>query len=260
MNTQPIRFACDGIPDCQGQIVQCIGSFVLVEGMAQDSGVWFAKGPGGPRRFGVRKEALDYIEYAQDALPPLNNKGASYKGFSVGDKVKIRQSGADGVIAELGDNGAVVKYNGKLEYMHYNEFKKGTAQDAPPEAGSHKPNEEGKQLYAQMSAAARKKDKASSEPNRSGFSKSDLEGMDSEERELYLEPEAKRLADVEKKLAPKPKGAKDDLAKTVSEAKLRQMLKDGEWEVDVDIAPAIQNRRAMEVRTQTGKKFWVRVE
>lgn len=54
--------------------------------------------------------------------------------------------------------------------------------------------------------------------------------------------------------------AMDDLAKTVSKAKLLQKIRDGDWEVDVDIEPAIQNRRAIEVRTHDGKKFWVRVE
>lgn len=65
----PLRFACDSLPDCQGQIVERVGDFVIIEGMATDSGYWFAKGDGGARRFGKRQEAVDYIEYAQDARP-----------------------------------------------------------------------------------------------------------------------------------------------------------------------------------------------
>jgi hypothetical protein len=64
----PLRFACDSLPDCQAQIVDRIGDFVLLEGMALDSGRWFANGPGGPRMFGVKQEALDYIEYAMDGM------------------------------------------------------------------------------------------------------------------------------------------------------------------------------------------------
>ena len=53
--------------------------------------------------------------------------------------------------------------------------------------------------------------------------------------------------------------AQDDLAKTVSASTLRQKVRDGEWEVSVDLEPAIYNRRAIEVRdTETNRKFWVR--
>lgn len=66
---QPIKFACDALPDCQGQTVESIGNFVIIEGLAQDSGAWFAKGVGGARRFQTRQEAAAYIEYAMDAEP-----------------------------------------------------------------------------------------------------------------------------------------------------------------------------------------------
>lgn len=52
----------------------------------------------------------------------------------------------------------------------------------------------------------------------------------------------------------------DDLAKHVTEAKLRQMLRDGEWEAMTDIDPAISERRAIEVRVaKTNQRMWVRV-
>lgn len=65
-NNTPMRFACDALPDCAGQIVERVGGFVIIEGMATDSGYWFAKGTGGARRFQSRQEAVDYIAYAQD--------------------------------------------------------------------------------------------------------------------------------------------------------------------------------------------------
>ena len=53
---------------------------------------------------------------------------------------------------------------------------------------------------------------------------------------------------------------RDDLAKPVTKKQLSQKLLDGEWESSVDIVPAIEARRAIEVReTSTGKRFWVRV-
>ena len=63
----PLHFACDGVSNRQAQIVDRIGAFVLLEGMALDSGFYFTQGPGGPRKFNARQEALDYIEYAMDA-------------------------------------------------------------------------------------------------------------------------------------------------------------------------------------------------
>lgn len=54
--------------------------------------------------------------------------------------------------------------------------------------------------------------------------------------------------------------AMDDLTKTVSEAKIRQKTRDGDWEISVDLDPAIRDRRAIEVYDHnTNKKFWVRV-
>jgi len=50
----------------------------------------------------------------------------------------------------------------------------------------------------------------------------------------------------------------DDLAKSVTKAQLRKKVKDGEWESSSDIEPAIESRRAIEVR-EGDKKFWVRV-
>lgn len=82
MNIRPIKFACDALPDCQGQIVESIGNFVIIEGLAQDSGAWFAKGVGGARRFGTRQEAVDYIEYAQDAKDGGPGSGPQEGGAS----------------------------------------------------------------------------------------------------------------------------------------------------------------------------------
>jgi hypothetical protein len=57
------------------------------------------------------------------------------------------------------------------------------------------------------------------------------------------------------------KNAYDDLAKSVSEQKIRQKIRDGDWEISVDLDPAIRDRRAIEVTNRnTDKKFWVRVE
>lgn len=167
-----LHFACDSMPNCQGQITERIGDFVILEGMAADSGAWFTQGPGGPRKFNTRQEAADYIEYAMDALPPMNNQGNSYKGFSVGSTVKIKQDGSEGKIVELGDNGAVVQYNGKKEYMHYNEFKKGGASDEPIAADP----EEVKKAWAGASAAAKTK-KQSKGWGSGGFTAGELRGM-----------------------------------------------------------------------------------
>lgn len=96
----PIRFACDSIPDCQGQIVERIGSFVIIQGMATDSGYWFAKGVGGARRFGNRQEAVDYIEYAQDARPtdtraPGSGPTDDLTNTKYGNKAPVKARDAD---------------------------------------------------------------------------------------------------------------------------------------------------------------------
>jgi hypothetical protein len=62
----PLQFACDSLSR-SAQIIDRIGDFVLLEGMALDSGFYFTQGPGGPRKFNARQDALDYIEYAQDS-------------------------------------------------------------------------------------------------------------------------------------------------------------------------------------------------
>jgi hypothetical protein len=103
MNNTPMRFACDSIPDCQGQIVQRVGGFVIVEGMATDSGYWFAKGEGGARRFQTKQEAADYIAYAQDAEPT--------KRFAMASKVKT-PDGVGTVVSMLGDK-VVVRVEGR---------------------------------------------------------------------------------------------------------------------------------------------------
>jgi hypothetical protein len=64
-DAMPARFACDSITR-SALVIDRIGDFVLLEGMALDSGFYFTQGPGGPRKFNARQEALDYIEYAQD--------------------------------------------------------------------------------------------------------------------------------------------------------------------------------------------------
>jgi hypothetical protein len=47
----------------------------------------------------------------------------------------------------------------------------------------------------------------------------------------------------------------------VKESVMRRKIRDGEWEISVDLDPAIENRRAIEVRdTETNKRKWVRVE
>lgn len=95
----PIRFACDSIPDCQGQIVERIGSFVIIQGMATDSGYWFVKGVGGARRFGNRQEAVDYIEYAQPTLAKDADPYEMDRRFDV--KVEyISNSGEGRIISE----------------------------------------------------------------------------------------------------------------------------------------------------------------
>jgi hypothetical protein len=88
MNNSPMRFACDSIPDCAGQIVQRVGGFVIIEGMATDSGYWFAKGAGGARRFQSQQEAADYITYAQDASPRFLERGEVPEVFNQMDKVQ----------------------------------------------------------------------------------------------------------------------------------------------------------------------------
>ena len=82
-----------------------------------------------------------------------------------------------------------------------------------------------------------------------------------EARKLAKESRGDAAAAVDAVVAGIPdRRARDDLAKPVTKKQLSQKLLDGEWESSVDIVPAIEARRAIEVReTSTGKRFWVRV-
>lgn len=53
-----IKFACDSVPNCEGQIVNRVGSVLVIEGTGADAGSYFAKASLA-HRFPSRKQAED---------------------------------------------------------------------------------------------------------------------------------------------------------------------------------------------------------
>lgn len=180
-----LRFACDSIPDCAGQIIARIGDFVILEGMAADSGSWFARGPGGPRKFNSRQEAADYIEYAQDAAGGRGGSGIS----DAIEQLKREMREAE----QKGDTKQAKFIREEIARMQRE------AQDEPIAADP----EEVKKAWRSASTAAQKSNK---EEKRKEF-KQDY-SHDSEERELLYEPEAKAAAQREKDAFPKREAKK----------------------------------------------------
>lgn len=199
-----LRFACDSVPNCGGQIVDRIGDFVILEGMAADSGAWFTKGPGGPRRHNTRQEAVDYIEYAQDDTDPILNKlQAEYDDLkSPAAKRRLEEYKK----AEREHQAGLAKEKEAQKRKERGD----SAEDEPIAADP----EEVKKAWKEASAAAQKRHPDYNSGNyksrgRDSGDAEDCEGMDSEERELLYEPEAKAAAQREKDAKRKP--AKDDV-------------------------------------------------
>jgi hypothetical protein len=92
-DAQPFRFACDSIKDCKGQIIQRIGATVIIQGLAQDSGSYFAKGAAGARRFKTQQEAVDLAGYwAMDASQSFSDYKAWTKAvFAKHPNAKLTQ-------------------------------------------------------------------------------------------------------------------------------------------------------------------------
>lgn len=77
-----MKFACDAMP-CEGMIINKIGSYLIFEGMAADSGSYFVRNPSisDTRRFDSRADAEDWArEIAMDIDP--------YKTGSIKDNIR----------------------------------------------------------------------------------------------------------------------------------------------------------------------------
>lgn len=161
---RPLRFACDGINDRQAQIVARVGDFVILEGMAMDSGSWFTMGPGTvPGRYNSKQEALDYIKYAMDETlseEMVRRKKELKAAEASGNRDKVEAARLE-----------IRKLQGEIDLRR--------GKDAEFFPGSSKASKEGQELYHKMSAQAQKQDKKDPQGrNKSGFSQSDLEGYD----------------------------------------------------------------------------------